>query len=78
MAISINNNFAKMRLPNGKVVDILSSVFGEMKNWIQEDLNSPESGGFLVGYQHKVSGNISLENISHPYPMDKRSRFFFT
>ena len=66
-----------MKLPNEKVVDILSDVFVEMEKWIQTDIKSPESGGFIVGYKHSETGNITLENISHPYPLDMRSRICF-
>jgi len=66
-----------MRLPNEKVVDILSSVFEEMKKWLQRELSAPESGGYIVGYQHIRTGNISLESISPPYPLDIRSRIRF-
>ena len=32
----ISNTCKKMKLPNGKVVDILSSVFEEMGKWLQD------------------------------------------
>lgn len=66
-----------MRLPNGKVVDILSDVFEEMLKWVQADIKCPESGGFIVGYKHSKTGNITLENISHPYPLDIKNRIYF-
>ena len=67
----------EMELPNGKVVDILSDVFEEMLKWIQADVKCTESGGFIVGYKHSKTGNITLENISHPYPMDIKNRINF-
>lgn len=75
--IEISNKCIKLILPNGKVVDILPEVFGEIKKWIQNDDISPESGGFLVGYQHKGTGNVSLENITYPQPFDYRDRIHF-
>ena len=63
-----------MELPNGKVVDILSSVFQEIGKWLQIQPSLPESGGYIVGYKHKKTGNISLEAVSHPYPCDRHGR----
>ena len=67
----------KMILPNKKVVDILSPVFEEITKWIQDEEHKPESGGFIIGYQHSKTGNISLENVSHPYKFDYKSRVRF-
>ena len=66
-----------MKLPNLKVVDILTSVFDEINNWLQDSVEKPESGGYVVGYQHKETGNISLEAVSHPYLMDIKNRVGF-
>lgn len=75
--IEISNKCIKLKLPNAKVVDILPEVFEEIKKWTQNDVNSPESGGFLVGYQHKGTGNVSLENATYPQPLDYRDRIRF-
>lgn len=71
------NNYVKMCLPNGKMVDILNPVLDEIKNWIQDESSKPESGGYIVGYQHKETGNISLEAVSHPFLLDDRNRVRF-
>ena len=78
MAIEISHKCIKMELPNGKVVDILSSVFQEIGKWLQIQPSLPESGGYIVGYKHKKTGNISLEAVSHPYPCDRHGREYFT
>lgn len=75
--IPIENKCVKLMLPNKCLVDILPEIFEEIKIWTQRYEKSPEAGGFIVGYQHKGTGNVSLENISCPYPQDVRSRFFF-
>ena len=62
--MKLTNSCKKMKLPNGKVVDILSSVFEEISNWIQNSEEKKEAGGYIVGYQHSKTGNITLENIS--------------
>lgn len=77
MGIEINNRCVKMKLPNSKVVDILTPIFDEIEKWIQDDSSKPESGGYIVGYQHKKTGNISLEKISSPYQMDFKNRVRF-
>ena len=75
--IQANKNYVKMNLPNGTVVDVLSPVLDEIRKWLQDDLSKPESGGYIVGYQHKETGNVSLEAVSHPYPFDVRNRIRF-
>lgn len=75
--IKIENRSVKMKLPNNKVVDILPEVFEEINKWLQIDDSLSESGGFIVGYQHKGTNNISLECVSHPYPLDTRNRVRF-
>ena len=77
MVMETWNQCVKMKLPNGKVVDILADVFSEMIKWIQTNAEFPESGGYIVGYKHSATDNITLENISHPYPMDVKSRVCF-
>lgn len=78
MEIKEFNQCVKMRLPNGKIVDVLSPVLDKMYRWLQDEAHKPESGGFIVGYQHKGTGNVSLETISEPGTLDKcnRIRFF--
>lgn len=77
MAIEIATKCIKMKLPNGKTVDILPDVLSEISKWLQTENNVPEAGGFLVGYEDNTSNNISLDGLSHPYPLDKRSRIRF-
>ena len=77
MAIEIAIKCVKMKLPNGKVVDILPEIFQEINNWIQVNDDAPESGGFILGYKHKITGNISLECVTCPQSLDIRSRINF-
>lgn len=77
MEINKDNRCVKITLPNGKVADILAPVLDEIAKWLQNEVKCPEGGGFIVGYEHKKTGNISLEKVSHPYADDKRSRTFF-
>ena len=73
----MNDRCVKMRLPNGRVADVLTPVLDEIRKWIQNEEYKPESGGYIIGYQHNKTGNISLESVSHPYRMDVRSRTRF-
>lgn len=66
-----------MQLPNEKTVDILPDVFLEISKWLQTEHNTPEAGGFLVGYEDSKSKNISLDGLSHPYLLDTRNRIRF-
>lgn len=64
----------KLNLPNGKVVDILAELIVEISRWMQFGCDLPESGGYILGYQHRISGNITLEFITTPQEQDIRSR----
>lgn len=77
MEIGIKNRCVKLILPNGKVVDILTPVIEEMEKWVQDEAHKPESGGYIVGYQHKETGNISLEAVSSPFTKDEKNRIRF-
>lgn len=77
VAIKISDRCVKMKLPDGHTVDILAPVFEEIQHWLQVGIDAPESGGYIVGYQHKWTGNISLEKVSTPGKDDKRSRVGF-
>ena len=66
-----------MQLPNGNVVDILTTVLDEISRWLQTDITKPESGGYIVGYQHKDTRNIVLEDVSVPHELDIKSRIRF-
>ena len=75
--MNITNSCRKMKLPNGNVVDILSEIFEEMGNWLQDSSEKNEAGGYIVGYLHSETNNVTLERISHPYLFDDRKRYFF-
>lgn len=75
--MKFTNSCKKMKLPNAKVVDILSNVFEKINIWIQDTDEKAESGGYIVGYQHSGTENITLEDISQPCMLDKRTRIYF-
>jgi integrative and conjugative element protein (TIGR02256 family) len=77
VVIEAKNKCVKMNLPNHKVVDILTPVFDAICKWLQDSEEKPESGGYIVGYQHIKTGNISLEAVSSPYFMDVKTRIRF-
>lgn len=78
MAIKLNCGCIKLALPNGRVVDILTPVLDEIEKWLQISPNIPEGGGYIVGYEHKGTGNIVLEKVSVPHSLDQRTytRFY--
>lgn len=78
MEMEIANKCKKMNLPNGKVVDILSSIFEKTRSYIQDTNCKTEAGGYIVGYQHSQTGNITLEDVSVPYSLDVRNRVRFS
>ena len=77
MAIKLNCGCVKMALPNGRVVDILTDALDEIGKWLQVEEDAPESGGYIVGYEHKDTGNIVLEKVSVPHRRDHRTRTHF-
>lgn len=77
MAIKLNCGCVKMALPNGRVVDILTPLLDEIIKWLQITPDIPESGGYIVGYEHKDTGNVVLEKVSVPHLLDHRTRTHF-
>lgn len=77
VAIQKTDKCVKMKLPNGKTVDILADVFSQISRWLQVNQNDPESGGYILGYRHIDTDNISLEYVTCPQPLDIRSRTSF-
>lgn len=73
-AMEIESRCYKLQLPNGRVVDILSELIDEMSKWLQHDTHAPESGGYVIGYQNRKTGNITLEFITPPHEQDICSR----
>lgn len=70
------NRCVKFLLPNGRFVDMLSSVISEISTWTQLESTSPESCGFLCGYMNSDTGNITISRITAPQAGDYRTRFF--
>lgn len=77
VVIKIEERCTKMKLPNGKVVDILPEVFEEIAKWTQKENTDCESGGYILGYKHQSTGNISLEFVTKPQSGDICSRCRF-
>lgn len=67
----------KYQLPNNRTVDVTSDAIEKMKEWRQIQQDMSEAGGFLTGYQNDKSSNIIIDNISHPYFLDYRTRIRF-
>jgi len=63
----------KFRLPDGRTLDILAEVVSEISQWLQNVQGEPESGGYLLGYQHRQTGNITIELLTTPQPKDIRT-----
>lgn len=72
------NKCKKFLLPDGRLLDVLTDVLDEIFQWLQVENYSPESGGYIIGYQHDETKNVSLEKVSHPYSGDYRTRVHFT
>ena len=68
----------KYILPDGTYLDVLTDVLDEIDKWLQFDKESMEAGGYIVGYQHAETSNVSLERVSRPYIGDYRNRIHFT
>jgi len=64
----------KYHLPNGRTLDVLAEVILEISLWLQVAPDAPESGGYIIGYQHSRTGCITLELVTTPYPNDIRTR----
>ena len=64
----------KYRLSDGRTLDILAEVVFEISLWLQVTPDAPESGGYIIGYQHSRTGNVTLELVTTPKPKDIRTR----
>ncbi|MEZ0129613.1 Mov34/MPN/PAD-1 family protein [Flavobacterium sp. LBUM151] len=58
-------------------VKISRDVLGNLKKFIQDDLQKPESGGVLIGF-YIEDDTYSITDISFPSSYDKSSRYNFT
>ena len=70
------NRCIKFDLPNGKRIDVLSDVLSSIKSYIQLHQHTPESAGFLLGYQNKTTNNITISDYTVPQSKDVRTNFF--
>lgn len=66
----------KFDLPDGACLDLLEQVLTTMAKWKQHQKDSTEAAGFLLGYQNKTTGNITVADITEPQPRDFRTRCF--
>ena len=66
----------KFDLPDGACLDLLEQVLTTMAKWKQHQKDSTEAAGFLLGYQNKTTGNITIADITEPQPHDFRARWF--
>ncbi len=74
MLLSQIKGLLKLQMPNGKVADVLPEVLETINKYVQFNENMDENGGYIVGYQNYVTGNITLEKVSSSFPEDVRSR----
>lgn len=73
MESGIVPHLMKYRLPDRSTVDISSDVMDYMQKWRQVKPYMAEAGGFLIGYQNRISSNIIVDGLSHPYDLDYRN-----
>jgi len=72
-----SKRLVKMRLPDGRVLDINDTVFELISKYIQTDVIINESGGFLIGYTEKKKKSVVIETITEPQIKDLQSRVSF-
>ncbi|WP_264524037.1 Mov34/MPN/PAD-1 family protein [Flavobacterium sp. N502536] len=58
-------------------VKISRNVLEDLKKFIQDDLQKPESGGILIGF-YIEDNTYSITDVSFPSSYDKSSRYNFT
>lgn len=76
--MKIQSRCYKFLLPNAKVVDVLVDLMDDITQYLQSNHMSSESGGYILGYQHRETGNIVLESITTPQKDDFSNRIRFT
>ena len=66
----------KFRIKNGTIVDITPNIIESIIPFLQKNTTDREACGLLVGYKNKMSGNITINNLSLPGKTDTRNRVF--
>ncbi len=59
---------------DSRKIKFCSNILQVMKKYIQQDDNSLESGGILLGRENAGNTNLIIEFITEPMPGDKSSR----
>ncbi len=74
MNVVINDfeKLIKLKMLNGKYIDILDVVGNIFKKYQQFD-NLPEAGGILIGYMHRIYKSVIIEKATEPQKDDKRT-----
>lgn len=75
MGIDARPVLIKLKLHDLRTVDFTVDVIKTICRWRQTDSRSYEAGGYLTGYINKKTTNITVDGISEPCRLDRRSRF---
>lgn len=74
MENSISTRVYKFILPDGHILDIVPCVIKELIQHQQIRAESVESGGFLLGYEDRITRNITIDHITCPKERDEQRR----
>ena len=77
MAIRYEKRMIKCELPNEETLDLSQEFINKIMSYRQFGAETPEAGGYLVGYQLINDSNYVLEDITTPYRLDLRNRYGF-
>jgi integrative and conjugative element protein (TIGR02256 family) len=77
MSLDKNENSYYFYLESESTLKISETAIHQLKLFQQKKRIDKEAGGILLGYQYENSADISIEEISTPFPNDQRSRSRF-
>lgn len=67
----------KFKLPNKSTLIVHVNVLHQFEKYRQAEKYTPESGGFLLGYQNSNNDSILLDNITLPQSEDNQGLVSF-
>lgn len=75
-AIPSSQNLIKSKLPNGLCIDLFEPVITQLIKSRQVGKDTPERGGYLIGYENAKTLNYTISSATPPSSKDYARRCF--
>jgi integrative and conjugative element protein (TIGR02256 family) len=77
LSVAKLNSSLSFRVSDDRTLDIQSNVVNQLNTFCQTNASSKEAGGILLGRIQLNSNNYTIQEITTPMPLDRRSRHTF-